>query len=72
MPSLRGRCMSLCRMSCDPYLKVTLHFLQEHIQYSPVKYDEFGYGILPAIANNTIVCNAAYGGYASQRLARAV
>ncbi len=28
--------------------------------------------ILPAIANNTIVCNAAYGGYASRRLARVV
>ena len=28
--------------------------------------------ILPAIANNTIVCNVAYGDYASRRLARAV
>ncbi len=72
MPSLRDRCMSSCRMSCDPYLKITLHFLQEHIQYATVKYDEFGCGILPAIANNTIFCNAAYGGSASLRLARAV
>ncbi len=28
--------------------------------------------ILPAIANNTVVCNAAVGGSASQLLARAV
>ncbi len=28
--------------------------------------------ILPAMANNAVVCHAAYGGFASQRLARAV